>query len=184
MLLVLMLIHCAVVNTQNASVSSMRTEIQKVAVMDFEFDRLEKEEIILGHLRRPKNAGSIMADIFTEKLLDTGLYHLIERRQIKKILDEYGLSMSGLFESSSLKEIGKILNVDGLIVGIVSEFQDYQAGLGWGGEVDFSARLIELKSGLVVWSVSARRNIGNSNSGIAAHSAADVAIQELLKKIK
>jgi len=180
-----MFIGCAgpFLNIQNASVSMLDIPIRKVAVMNFEFARSEYEAISFGNVRRPKNAGSVMADIFTEKLLGTGLYQLIERRQIQKILDEFGLSITGLLDSKSPAEVGEILKVDGLVIGTVSEYCDYQAGLNWGGDVDFSARLIDVHSGSVVWSVSARRNFGASNSGFTAHAAVSVAIQELLKKM-
>ena len=126
-----MFIGCAgpFLNIQNASVSLLDIPVRKVAVMDFEFERAEYEVISFGNVRRPKNAGSVMADIFTEKLLGTGLYQLIERRQIQKILDEYGLSVTGLLDSKSPGEVGEILKVDGLIIGTVSECCDYQAGL-------------------------------------------------------
>ncbi len=178
-------LHCAgpVLNMQNASVAGKQSDVQKIAILDFEFDRPEYEVISLGNIRRPKNAGSILADVFTEVLLNTDLYQLIERRQIERILNEAGLSMSGIFESRSLKEVGQMLNVDGLVVGTVSEYCDYQSVLNWGADVDFSARLIELRSGIVLWSVSARRNLGASNSGITGHAAVTAAVQELLKKM-
>lgn len=171
-------------NTQHASVAPENAEIRKIAVLDFEYSRQEYEALGLGNVRRPGNAGVIMADIFTEELMDTGLYRLIERKQIKKILEEHGLKMAGLLESSSLKEVADILGIDGLAMGVVTEFCDYQSGLAWGGDVDFSARLVEIKTGTIVWSVSSRKNIGNSNSGFTAHTAAQSAIDELLKKLK
>lgn len=125
-----------------------------------------------------------MADIFTEELMNTGLYRLIERKQIKRILEEHGLEMVGLLESSSLKEVGHILEIDGLVMGTVTEFCDYTSGLAWGADVDFSARLVDIKTSELIWSVSSRKNIGNSNTGFTARTAAQSAIEELLKKLK
>jgi curli biogenesis system outer membrane secretion channel CsgG len=171
-------------NTQNASVARENSEIHKIAVLDFEYNRQEYEALTFGNVRRPGNAGVIMADIFTEELMDTGLYRLIERKQIKRILEEHGLEMAGLLKSSSLQELADILDIDGLVMGAVTEFCDYISGLAWGGDVDFSARLVEIKTGEILWTVSSRKNIGNSNSGFAAHASTQSAVEELLKKLK
>ena len=125
-----------------------------------------------------------MADIFMEQLMATGRYELVERRQIKRILDERGLSVSGLLEEESLDEIGEILNVDGLVVGIVSDFSDYTSGVMWGSTVSFSARMIDIKTGLVVWSVSDSRAINFTNVTATAQMASKDAIKQLEKEMK
>ncbi|MCK5707794.1 MAG: hypothetical protein KAI43_09080 [Candidatus Aureabacteria bacterium] len=177
---------CAVdvVRTSNASVSRVGTGIKRVAVLDFEFDRAETDEIALGKANRPRNAGAIMADIFMEQLMDTGRYDFVERRQVKRLLDERGLSVSGILEKKSLDEIGKMLNVDALVVGVVSDFSDYNTGLIWGACAAFSARMVDINSGLVVWSVSANRNINFTNVTSAAQMVSKDAVKQLLKKLK
>ncbi|MBN1522308.1 MAG: hypothetical protein JW928_07220 [Candidatus Aureabacteria bacterium] len=169
---------------QNASVATVRSDIKRIAVIDFEFDRPERETINMGHVTRPKNAGSIMADIFAEKLLETGMYQLVERKQIKNVMDEHGLSMSGMLENSSLEEVGNILQVEGLVMGNVSDYADAMCGLYWGSTVNYSARLVDIKTGLVVWSVTGHIDIPFGNANTAAQVSADSAVKELLKKMK
>jgi hypothetical protein len=43
---------------------------------------------IRGKIIRPANAGSILADIFTQHLLGSGLYRVVEREKIVQILKE------------------------------------------------------------------------------------------------
>ncbi len=54
----------------------------------------------------------------------------------------------------------------------------------WGGDVDFSARLVGVRTGEILWSISSRKNIGNSNTGFTARAAAEAAVTELLKKLR
>jgi PBP1b-binding outer membrane lipoprotein LpoB len=185
-LAVFLLAGCAVgpKQIQTASVSPVKSDIKKIAVIDFEFDRPEREPINMGQAIRPKNAGSIMADLFAEKLLATGMYQLVERKQIKKVLDEHGFSMSGLLDNASLEEVGRILEVDGLVLGNVSEYADLMCAVYWGCVVSFSARLIDTKTGLVEWSVSGQSDMPLCGSGKAAHTSTENAIKELVTKMK
>jgi hypothetical protein len=67
----------------NASTAAEGSNIKRVVVIDFDYDRPETGKIERGKINRPNNAGAIVADIFTEYLLGTSLY---QEDTIKELL--------------------------------------------------------------------------------------------------
>ena len=57
-----------------------------------------------------------------------------------------------------MKQLQEVLNVDGLIVGVVMEYGDWRGRINWGAVVGFSARLVEVDSGSLIWATSANRD--------------------------
>ena len=168
----------------NATTAVEKSNIKRIAVIDFDYARPETGKIERGKINRPINAGAIVADIFTEYLLGTSLYQILERKQINSILREHRLKNSDLFHSKNWPKIKQILNVDGLVIGTVMEYGDWHSKVNWGGVAAFSARLVEVETGIVIWSVSANRNISLANSASVARAASEDAINELISKTK
>jgi curli biogenesis system outer membrane secretion channel CsgG len=168
----------------NASTAAEASSIKRIAVLDFDYERPETGKIERGKIDRANNAGTIVADIFAEYLLGTNLYQVLERKQIQSILQKHNLKNSDLFNSEKWQKIKQSLNVDGLVIGVVMEYGDWYSKINWGGVAAFSARLVEVESGVVVWSVSANRNIALSNSASVAREASEDAINQLLSKTK
>ena len=129
------------------------------------------------------NAGSIMADIFAEHLLESGLYDVVERKKIVRLLRDFEIDTGDLFAGDNMKKLQDGLNVDGLIVGVVMEFGDWRGTLNWGGVVGFSARLVEVDSGSLIWATSASRDMAMTNSSMIAHAASQDALKDLLTKL-
>jgi tetratricopeptide (TPR) repeat protein len=83
------------------------SDLKRLAVVDFS---------------GPGNSGGITADKFTSQLWSTNYFSLLERKELQKILEEHALQMSGVVNDSTVVEFGKILGVDGLIVGSVNAY--------------------------------------------------------------
>lgn len=66
-------------------------------------------------------SGEIAASTF-EKYLLWADYSLIERRYVTQILKEQSLSVSGAMDQSTIKNIGKIMGVDALAFGTLTDF--------------------------------------------------------------
>lgn len=60
-------------------------------------------------------------DLFAKHLLHHG-YNVVERRTIAALLDEQRLGLSGLYSPRTAKRVGRILGVDALLLGSVTEF--------------------------------------------------------------
>jgi hypothetical protein len=129
------------------------------------------------------NAGSIMADIFAEHLLGSGLYEVVERRKIVRLMREFEIDTGDLFATDKMNKLQQVLNVDGLVVGVVMEYGDWRGKLNWGGVVGFSARLVDVDSGSLIWAASANRDMAMTNSSAIAHAASQDALEDLLTKL-
>ncbi len=185
-ILSMLLISCGTFDFKhdNATVAGDMPEIRRIAVLDFEFNRLEKGRIDRGKIERALNAGEIVADIFTEHLLDTGLYQIIGKKRTTTIMQQHNISWNDLLARSDWGPIREMLGVDAIVLGVVAEFGDWRSKLNWGGVSIFTARLVDLNSGQVVWSVSANRNLSHVNAAGAAHAGAESAVRKLKSRLR
>ena len=80
-----------------------------------------------------------MADIFAEHLLGSGLNEVVERRKVVRWMQDFEIDASELFAADKINKMQQVLNIDGLMVGVVTEYGDWRGKLNWGGVVGFSA---------------------------------------------
>ncbi len=97
----------------------------RVAVLDFNTEALEPSWSYGWHVR---NLARAAADALTTKLVQTGRFRVIERQQLDKILKEQDLADSGRIDPSTAARIGKVLGVQAVIIGSVTEFGISKAG--------------------------------------------------------
>ncbi|HWT77301.1 MAG TPA: CsgG/HfaB family protein [Candidatus Methylomirabilis sp.] len=123
------------VNQASLDVSQIKEEkIQRIAVLAFDNPPLNIQ------------AGMHISRLFELYLLRTGLYKVAERGQVENLLRERGIMISPAGPAGSLQQLGDLLQVDGIVLGSVSQYSRT--------DMAFSARLLSVKSGLVLWSVS------------------------------
>lgn len=122
----------------NVFVSKKSAPINKVAIMIFK----ASTELI----------GSSVSDMFVTEMLKAGRYELVERNQMAKVLSESELVLAGLSATKAV-EIGNMMGADGVIVGTVDEYSTVADRGKTYPVVALSVRLIDCKSGKVVWSV-------------------------------
>jgi len=92
---------------------------KRIAVIDFE-DRSG-----WGH-----NIGSGLADMLVTELVKSKQFMVIEREELNRILEEQGLGMSGAVTPQSAAQVGKLLGVEMMVTGSISEFGEKKSGLG------------------------------------------------------
>jgi len=66
-------------------------------------------------------SGEIAASTFEKYLLWAG-YSLVERRQVNEILKEQSLGASGAIDPATIRSLGKVLGVDALAFGSLTDF--------------------------------------------------------------
>ena len=112
----------------SALAQSANSERLRVAVLDFDFSPTDAAALWAG------SAGGVN-ELLVNKLVQDGTYSVIERSRIEAILAEQDLGASGRVDASTAAEIGRILGVDAVIFGTVTEFTvDRQTA---GGSVGF-----------------------------------------------
>lgn len=62
-----------------------------------------------------------VSDILSTELFNTNRFQVVERQAISKMLEEQKLQMAGITDMSKAAEIGKVLNVEKIMIGSVSK---------------------------------------------------------------
>lgn len=102
--------------------------------------------VSLGPTARDKQMGDVVAELIQERLAQAEGIELIERTQLKKILEELKLSLLGLTDPNNAEAVGKLAGADVMIVGSVSEV---------GADFRVSVRLVNVSNGKIEKALSA-----------------------------
>lgn len=94
-----------------------------------------------------------MALHFIRELSKTGNIDVVEQGEVRQVLLRSRTIMEGGLSLPQADILHAALNVDLVLTGIVTEYQDYIGG--WGNpKVEFSARVFDMKTRQIVWSSS------------------------------
>jgi curli biogenesis system outer membrane secretion channel CsgG len=93
---------------------------QRVAVMNFDYATVQT--YVSSIFGSNQDVGKGIADILVDKLVQDGKFTVIERKVLDKILAEQNLSNSDRADPNSAAKIGKVLGVDAIIIGSITEF--------------------------------------------------------------
>lgn len=115
--------------------SGLWAQKKRVAVLDFEYGTVQGGvSAIFG---QNVDIGKGIADLLVDRLVRDGTYSVIERKAIQKLLAEQNFSNSDRADSNSAAKIGKLLGVDAIIIGSITQFgrDDRNVGVGGAGGV-------------------------------------------------
>jgi curli biogenesis system outer membrane secretion channel CsgG len=91
---------------------------KRIAVMTFE-DKSGNDQV-----------GSGIAGKITTALVKSGKYIVLERQEIQKVLEEQALGQGGVVTEASAAKAGKVLGVELLVMGAVTEFGQKESSVG------------------------------------------------------
>ncbi|MBI2688546.1 MAG: curli production assembly protein CsgG [Acidobacteria bacterium] len=106
---------------------------KRVAVLDFEYGTVQSG--ISAIFGQNIDIGKGIADLLVDRLVRDGTYTVIERKAIQKVLAEQNFSNSDRADSNSAAKIGKLLGVDAIIIGSITQFGRDDKSVGVGGGV-------------------------------------------------
>ena len=139
---------------------STATAQQKKRVAVFDFDYATVQSDVSALFGTNLDVGKGIADLIVENLVKNGTYSVIERKAIEKIMAEQNFSNSDRADPNSAAQLGKILGVDAIIIGSITQFgRDDKAtsvggrGFGIGG---FGIGGVSRKESKAVVNLSAR----------------------------
>ena len=72
--------------------------------------------------------GDGMADQLTTALVSTGCFKVVDRQNLKGVMDEIGLQNSGAVDPRTASKIGKLVGADLIVTAAVTEFTDNSGG--------------------------------------------------------
>ncbi len=103
----------------------------RIAIMDFDYATVQTVSAAIFGTN--VDIGKGIGDLLVTDLVKDGTYSVIERKQLDKILAEQNFSNSNRADPTSAARIAKILGVDAIVVGSITEFGNETKKTGLGG---------------------------------------------------
>lgn len=114
------------------AVAPAAAQKRKVAVLRFNDSLVQAAVAQMGGGNQ--DVGSGIADLLVQKLVEDGKYAVVDRSALEKVGTEQNLSQGQLSDPDAAAKIGRLLNVDFIIIGAVNQFgsETHQTTLGGG----------------------------------------------------
>jgi curli biogenesis system outer membrane secretion channel CsgG len=106
---------------------------KRVAVLDFDYGTVKSA--VQAYFGTDQDVGKGISLLLEQKLVQDGKYRVIDRNAMDKILKEQNFSNSDRADASTAAKIGRILGVNAIITGTITQFgrDDKHMGVGGGG---------------------------------------------------
>lgn len=126
-------------------------------------------------------AGQAAQDMFVTELVKTGKYRVIDREQLDAIMREKNLSLSGEIDPRTAVKAGKLLGVEYLITGALTELGVADRGARVPGafglpsvrvgsqkmDASIDARMISTTTGEIIWADTAKETTSDASVFVA-----------------
>lgn len=133
---------------------------KRVAVINFEYGTVQTS--VAAIFGTNQDVGKGISDLLTQKLVQDGKYSVIERNALEKVLSEQNFSNSDRADAATAAKIGRILGVDAIILGSITQFgrDDKSTTVGGGAMGGLTSRFglggVQKKNAKAVVGVTAR----------------------------
>jgi len=127
-----------------------------------------------------QNGAAAAQDVFVTELVKSRKFVVVEREKINSIMQEKGLTLSGDVDAKTAMRIGKLLGVNYMLTGALTEYGNTDAGAhgpGVGNLPSFgvhkrtfvaalNARVFNVSTGEIVWADEARKEESSSSVSV------------------
>ena len=147
---------------------------KRVAVMNFDYATVRSQ--VASIWGTDQDVGKGITDLLVDKLVSDGTYRVIERAALDKILAEQNFSNSDRADANTAAKIARILGVDAIIIGSITQFgrDDKSTNIGGGALGNVTGRFglggVRKKESTAVVVVTARM-IDTSTAEILASAS-------------
>jgi len=115
--------------------------------------------------------GSGAADMLATEIVKTGKFKVMERDKLASVLKEQNLGASGRIDPSTAAQIGKLIGLEYIITGAVTEYGQSELGGGGGGfamkkkgyHATVDIRMVDANTGEIVFADSASHSEATYN---------------------
>jgi curli biogenesis system outer membrane secretion channel CsgG len=162
---------------------------RRVAVMDFNYAAVSSD--VAAIFGTNQDVGKGIVDLLIDRLVNGGTYRVMERQAMSKLITEQNFSNSNRADPASAAKIGKLLGVDTIIVGDITQFgrddKNTNAGgvggvlghYGLGGVgvhkskavVAVTAHMVDVNTGEILASVTGTGESSRSGTDLAGGGA-------------
>ena len=104
---------------------------KRVAVLDFDYATVKST--VAQIFGSDKDVGKGIADMLVDRLVNDGTYAVIERKELSRVISEQNFSNSDRADSSTAAKLARILGVDAMIIGSITQFGNDNSTTSTGG---------------------------------------------------
>ena len=163
---------------QDAPAASARP---RVAVLDFDYATVQSN--VTGLLGLGADIGKGVVTELVSELVRNGTFTVMERAQVDRILNEQNFQQGSRADASSAAKVGKLLGVDAIIIGSVTQFDRQNNKIAFGLKketkaiVVINARVVGMRTGEILTVAegkgeSKRSQLNTDDDGRAASARA------------
>jgi curli biogenesis system outer membrane secretion channel CsgG len=160
------------------------TRRPRVAVLDFDYGTVQTT--VAAVFGTNVDIGKGITNILVTDLVKDGNFSVIERSALDKVMNEQNFSNSNRADPNSAAKLGKLLGVDAIVMGTITEFgnETQNKGLGGGGgsgwtgavggfhhsksnaNVAITARIINIDTGEIMAVADGKGTSSRSSTGL------------------
>ena len=139
---------------QDAAPAPTAPARRRVAVLDFDYGTVHSS--VTGLYGSDVDIGKGVATILMSELVKNGTYTVIERAQVDRILNEQNFQQAGRADASSAAKLGRLLGVDAIIIGSITQFEREDKNISLGlqkqskATVAIDARIVGIGTGEIL----------------------------------
>jgi len=114
---------------------------RRIAVMDFEYGTVKSS--VAAIFGTNQDIGKGISDMLVDRFVNGGVYSVIERKALDKIMAEQNFSNSDRADPNTAAKLGRILGLDAIVIGSITQFgrDDKSTNVGGGGFGGVTGRL-------------------------------------------
>jgi len=143
----------------------------------------------LANLTTDRFAGERVREIICTELSMLRLFDTVDVGEVNRVMRVHDLADASAIGPEMIAALGSDLDVQGLLFGSVLEYRAQQTGSVTSPEVGLSLRLVDVETGMVVWSVGDARkglSIWTRLFGVGEKSHSEVArdlVHDLMQQL-
>jgi len=170
--------------TINVNLDSSDRSVKTLAVMRFD-DKLIQNEAVKGLIMKTisnPDAGKTLADMMTDELRRWGKYRILSRSEVKSKIKAGDIKEENLVKLKDYAALGKILNVDAVVIGKIYKFGLSNMTVYQRGNVSFTAECIDTNKGKMLWSMETNESAPYKDEVDLAIKIVKEAVEKLKKE--
>ncbi|OHC05980.1 MAG: hypothetical protein A3J92_00110 [Planctomycetes bacterium RIFOXYC2_FULL_41_27] len=170
--------------TINVNLDSSDRSVKTLAVMRFD-DKLIQNEAVKGLIMKTisnPDAGKTLADMMTDELRRWGKYRILSRSEVKSKIKAGDIKEENLVKLKDYATLGKMLNVDAVVIGKIYKFGLSNMTVYQRGNVSFTAECIDTNKGKMLWSMETNESAPYKDEVDLAIKIVKEAVEKLKKE--
>lgn len=159
---------------------------KRVGIVDFE----DASTAGGGRYRREGDIATSAREVVTEMLVKSGHFVVVERDRIAQVMQEQRMGQTGAISSQSAAQAGKLLGLQALVVGKITDYNTKNEQGGFGGwvrtsnnsvHVRVSLRLVDAMTG-EIWAAESGEGSADTKSTMVMGGGSQTQDQTMGKK--